>query len=95
MGHTRQVEEVRVLVELVKHGTRSVFDIGRGYNGNGIFGELGGKLGASLCIFKGGNSRRYCRHSSNQRCFREVCVSDLTFARFEKVGMGLMHRLAE
>lgn len=32
---------------------------------------------------------------NDQRRVLVVCVFDLTFARFEKVGMGLMHRLAE
>ncbi len=32
---------------------------------------------------------------SDQRRVLIVCVFDLTFASFEKVGMGLMHRLAE
>jgi len=83
MGHTSQVEEIGVLVELVKHGTRSIFHVGRDYNSNAILGELGGKLGASLGIFKGGNACRYCEYSKNQQCCGGSFASNLTFARFE------------
>lgn len=41
---TRQIEEIRVLVELVEYGARSVLDLRGSYYGNGILRELCGEL---------------------------------------------------
>lgn len=55
--HTRQVEEVWVLVEFVEDGAGSVLGVGRGEDGYGVCREGFCKLRASLVILESGDPR--------------------------------------
>ena len=58
---TRQIEEIRVLVKFVEHGTRSIFDLRSSKDSNAIPGELRRELRAALSVFKSCNSRSNCK----------------------------------
>jgi hypothetical protein len=53
---TGQVEEVRLLVELIEDGTRSVLDVGGSEDGDGVLGKGFGEVCAAFVIFKGRDS---------------------------------------
>lgn len=53
---TGQVEEIRLLVKLVEDSTRSVLDIGRSEDGDGILWEGFGEVRATFVVFESSDS---------------------------------------
>lgn len=56
IGCTGEVEEVRVLVELVEHGPRADLDVRRGEEGDGLWREGLGEPDAALVVLLGGDA---------------------------------------
>lgn len=56
---TRQVKEIRVLMKGVKNGTRTIFDFGCCYDGNGIGRKSSSELGSAIRIFECSNTGSY------------------------------------
>jgi hypothetical protein len=53
---TGQVEEVRLLVEFIEDGARSVFDIGGSEDGDGVLRKGFGEVCTTFVIFEGRDS---------------------------------------
>lgn len=49
----RQVEEVGLLMKLIKHSAGPVFDVSGGEDGNGVVGEVCSQPRASVGVFLG------------------------------------------
>ena len=57
--HTRQIEEVGLLVKLVKHSARPVLRIGRRKHGDAVLRQLACEGGAAGVVLEGGDAGGY------------------------------------
>ena len=90
---TSQIEQVRLLVELVEDGTRSVLQITRCEDRNAITRKLSCKRCASVMIVEGSDAWCDCIILAlrSRCCFWII----LTFASLDEMRMSLVQRLAE
>jgi hypothetical protein len=90
----RQVAEVRVLVKLVEDGARGIFEVGGGEDGDGVWRELFGELGAAFKVLESGDVRGDC--GWDRLALRPMSVRDgRTFPSLQQMWMCLVQRLPE
>lgn len=77
--HTREVEEVGLLVKFVEDRSRAILDIAGSQNRNAVWRKLLGEGGASVMIFESRNAGRDCSLLST--AVRSVRILTVSYVR--------------
>ena len=94
--YTREVQEIRILVELVEDSTRAILDIRGGENSNRVPRKSFGEPRAAVVVLLRRDSGRNCLlRSAAAPIHSPSKVSRCTFTGLQQVGMRLMQRLAK